>query len=374
LIKILLSSRIDHKLCTIYGFSAENSAVSAEMKHPEGKEFYTVKELKDLIFLSERSITDRLKRGEIRGTKFGGKGRWLISSTEVNRLLSGQKAAEELLGLATQLKVQLSVPDPETVLIDDFGEAGHHSFHFKQDVFRVISRNLGYDVSEFRAIKESAWIPSGDLEINVDVSPFGTLELFCLKEEHSSFQSLLSSLSKVAQEQFSTWKQRGGQYLTMCSDIRREIHTEAKNRTFQSLYEAGPIRVGSPPLTPHYGNLIYQLCILYRSGKLGLPDKEQYRIRPSGLVFSRLYLGEIHLANAPNPPPIPAPPRSTKWPHMLEAWADLHRDMILEWSASTAIIELLELFESLRAIKATVKQELDRTIYDKLACLTGLAS
>lgn len=115
----------------------------------------------------------------------------------------GQEApGEDLLIAAKELKSQLFLPAPETVRIDDFGGYGHHIIHFRQDIFKVVSK-IGYNTSEFRVSKED-WLPSGeippDLEINYIVSPFGTLELFCPVEEHPLFQKLLS---KAAQEEFS---------------------------------------------------------------------------------------------------------------------------------------------------------------------------
>ena len=173
----------------------------------------------------------------------------------------------------------------------------------------------------------------------------------------------------------TTWKQHGGQYLTMCSDIRREIHTEASNSTPQSLYEAvfriipgifKPSGLPPSPLTDNFGNLVYRLCILYRhtSSQFGLPGKEQYITRPRR-PFYELYLGQIHLASIPNPPFPPPPPPYTAWSQFLEGWADLHRDMIRKWSASPAIIKLLELFEGLHQIETAIKQELDGIISGK---------
>lgn len=329
--------------------------------------YWTVKQLAQETGLEERTIIQKIHRHEIEARKLGGRGKWMISSSEIDRLLGQHKVAEDLLSAAKkELKAQLFVPDPETVLIDDFGEPGHNSISLSQDVFRVIWQELGYDISQFKAFKERSWT-SQELEVNVIVSPYCTLELFCPVEEHPLFQKLLSSLS--AREQFFTWKQRGGQYLTMCSDIRREIHADVSDRTPQSIYETATQilpKVFSPslppPLTANFGNLVYQLCILYRrsAGQPGLPDKELYRIRRRGPFFSELHLGRQHLATAPNPPPIPPPPPpSTEWPHILEGWVDVHREMIMKWSASPDIIQLLELFESLRGIEGVIKAELD---------------
>lgn len=222
----------------------------------------------------------------------------------------------------------------------------------RQDIFKVVSK-IGYNTDEFWVSKED-WRPSGeipaDLEINYIVSPLGILELFCPVEEHSLFQKLLS---KAKQEEFSIWKKEGGRYLTMCHDIYREILTEARNRTFQSAW-GDAIRIGPSPLTSHFGDLIYQLAILHRHSpsRFPIPDRELYQIRPRSLFVSELYLGLIHLANEPRVP----------LPRFLDSWANIHRDMIRNWSASQLITELLELFESLHGIVEAIKEELDDRI------------
>jgi hypothetical protein len=266
----------------------------------------------------------------------------------------GQEAPGEDLPIAAkELKSQLFLPAPETVRIDDFGGHGHHIIRFRQDIFKVVSK-IGYNTGEFWVSKED-WRPSSeipaDLEINYIVSPFGTLELFCPVEEHPLFPKLLS---KAAQEKFSIRKKEGGWYLIICRDIYRKIYTEARTRTFQSAWET--VKIGPQPLTPNFADLIYLLAILHRRspGQFPIPDKKLYQIKPRGLFVSELYLGLIHLANAPEPPPIPPPPSNI----ILNGYIDIHRDMIRSWSASPDITELVKLFESLREIEGAIKQEL----------------
>ena len=294
-----------------------------------------------------------------------------------------RREAEEpdIEGVVTQLKARLSVPAPEDILINDFGGPGYHRIHSRQDTFRVIQENLGYGVSMVKATRESS--STGNIEINLEVSALGNLKLRCLikGKDYSLSKKLVSSLSERAQQKFETWKQRGGQYLAMCSEIYREIHTEASYKTGQSIYEFGSrvfSKLGPPPLTPLFGDLVYQLCILYRRsrGQYGLPDRKLYQIKRRGLLFSALYLGQLHLANAPlslpslpslPPPPsfLPPPPRPPPPPNFLETWIDLHRNMIVKRSASPAIAELLVLHQDLREIETAIKQELDGLIRDK---------
>ncbi len=281
-----------------------------------------------------------------------------LSLSEIYKIRQRRTKAGDLADIAQEFMTQLYIPPPETVRIDEFGDPGLHSFCLREDAFRVICQNLGYDISKFKVYKESSGTPTGDIQINVAVLDYGTLELFCLMEENPLFQKLLS---EPAQEKFSNWKKEGGRYLTMCHDIYREIHTEAKFATFQSIWET-TLSIGPQPLTPNFGDLIYQLAILHRRSpsKFPLPDRELYQIRPRNLFISELYLGLIHLASAPEPPPIPPPPFK-----ILDTWADLHRDMIRKWSASPGIIELLALFEDLHGIEAAIKRELNGIIRGK---------
>jgi len=266
----------------------------------------------------------------------------------------GQEApGEDLPIVAKELKSQLFLPAPETVRIDDFGGHGHHIIRFRQDIFKVLSK-ISYNTGKFWVSKED-WRPSSeipaDLEINYTVSPFGTLELFCPVEEHPLFQKLLS---KTAQEKFSIRKKEGGRYLIMCRDIYRKIYTEARTRTFQSAWET--IKIGPQPLTPNFADLIYLLAILHRRSpsQFPIPDEKLYQIKPRGLFVSELYLGLIHLADAPELPPIPPPPSNI----LLNGYINIHQDMIGSWSASLDITELLKLFEVLREIGEAIKQEL----------------
>ena len=288
-----------------------------------------------------------------------------ISSSEVRKIKRAARRKEEQKQLEEAqalFKAQFCAPAPETVVIDDFGGPGHHTFHFRQDIFKVISKNLGYDTSEFRVIRTGT--PSGDLKIDVVVSSLGTPELFCPVEEHPLFPKLLSSLSET-REQFTAWKKDGGQYLAMCSDIRREIHTEVSKKTPQSIYETAtqflpgilkPLVLPPSPLTLNFGDLIYKLAILHclSPSQFPIPDRALYQIRPRNPFFSELYLGLIHLASAPEPPPIPPPPLNI----ILDNYANIHRDMIRKWSVSQSIIELLELFKRLREIEAVINEEL----------------
>jgi len=273
-----------------------------------------------------------------------------------------QKQLEEL---KAPLKAQLTVPAPETILIDNFGDPGPHSILLKQDVFRVNWENTGYDTSVFKVAREKGLTTPED-EINVVVSPDGALELFCPVEKDALFAKLRSSLSETAQEQFTLWKQQGGEYLARCTDVRWQIHTEANDRVFHLVFhEIGKeafTQIGQPYLTSHFGDLAYHLCLLYHrsSGRFGLPDKKLYRVRQRSPIFYELYLGYRRLVTTPGSPrflPPGAPPPSFP-PELLERWADIHRDMIKEWSASSAVRELQELFGSLRRIEGAIKEEL----------------
>ncbi len=290
-----------------------------------------------------------------------------ISQREVRKIRRDALRKEEqrqLKEAQVRFKAQLAVPAPEAILIDNFGNPGPHSIPLKQDIFRVSRENTGYDTAMLEVIKESWGAAEG--KVNVVVSPNGTMELFCPVEEETIFQKLLSSLSEAAQEQFTVWKQRGGNYVARCTDIRWQIHTEANDRTFQLIYKTELKEVfsklGTPRLTPHFGDLIYHLCLLYRrsSGQFGLPDKKLYRVRRQSPILYELYLGYRRLVTTPSPPlflPPGAPPPSFP-AEILERWADIHRDMIKERGNSPAIGELLGSYESLHGIEEAIKEEL----------------
>ncbi len=321
-----------------------------------GKKVSDPKKAKVLQLLDEHYSVDYVARNQD------------ISPSEVKKIRRDalrkeeQKQLEELTAL---FKAQLAVPAPEIILIDDFGDPGPHNIPLKQDVFRVSWENRGYDSSVFKVTKEKGLTAAED-QVNVVVSPDGALGLFCPVEKDALFPKLLSSLSQGAQEQFTVWKQRGGDYLAMCTDIRWQIHTDANDRVFQLVfYEIGReafTEVGQPFLTPHFGDLVYHLCLLYHrsSGEFGLPDKKWYRVRRRSPIFYELHLGYRRLVTTPGSPrflPPRMPPPSFP-PEILGRWADLHRDMIKKWSASPAIIELEGLFETLRRIEQTIKEEL----------------
>jgi len=266
------------------------------------------------------------------------------------------KAGEpDIESVVTQLKTRLLVPAPETVpetlLTHDFSGPGPHGFSLKEEDFKAIWRNLGYNTGEFKVYKESSGMLSGDVKINVVVSDYGNLELYCPVEEDPLFEKLLLSLPE-AKEQLDELKLDVGKYLTRCRRIYAEIHREAMEGTWQSPYEGAAglhrgLQNWPPPLTPSFAYLAYRLSIVYHrtSGDYGLPDENLYQIRPlTGYVppFSGLYLGEINLGNSPDRPFLL--PHFIKWVDMLKDLKDRHRNMIMKWSASPAIRELVGLF------------------------------
>ncbi len=320
-----------------------------------GKKVTEQKKAKVLSLLAQHYSVDYVARNQN------------LSQREVRKIRGEERQKEEqkqLEELKAPLKAQLTVPPPEIILIDNFGDPGPHRIPLKQDVFRVNWENTGYDTSVFKVAREKG-LNAAEGEINVVGSPDGTLELFCPVEGDALFAKLLSSLSETAREQFTLWKQRGGEYVARCTDIRWQIHTEANDRMFHLVFEIGKeafTQIGQPYLTSHFGDLAYHLCLLYHrsSGHFGLPDKKLYRVRQRSPIYYELYLGYRRLVTTPGSPhflPPGAPPPSFP-PELLMRWADLHRDMIKDWSASPAIIELQELFESLRRIEGEIKEEL----------------
>ncbi len=333
---------------------------------------------KNILDPLKRRVVELLQQGEkpkevykiFKGT------RNQLSLSEIYKIQRESKLKPGLSDIVQQFMSQLYIPPPEIVHIDDFDRPGPHSISLREDVFRVIWQNLGYDISKFRVYKESSGISPGDIKINVAVSDYGDVELCYPVEKNPSFQELLSSSQEV-REHVGELKLGESGYLVRCSHIRREIDKEAEETSHQSAYKAGTqfvpqLQHWPPPLTPNFADLVYRLCIMYHrtSGKYGLPDKSRYQIRPlTGYLppFSRLYLGEIPLASAPDPPLLAPPPFSpfTKLPHTLEGYIKTHRDMIIKWSASPAIRELLELFNDLSRIETAIKLKLGDIIRGK---------
>lgn len=333
------------------------------MKRREDKDFYTVKEVAELLSVTERTVRDWLEHGEMKGARLRGTGPWRVASADVDRALRGEKPAEDLAELATQFKAQLSMPTPGAIQIDDFGRPGRHTIPLKQDVIRVIWGNSTEDTRVIRLMKES-W-SDAEIEINVSVLPDDTLELFCPVEEKQLFPQLLSSLSETGREQFAVWKQRGGDYLTRCAAVRWEIKADVTEGASELIYQAAQ---GFPEgfstslddlLSPQFGNLVYHRSIIYQrsAGVVDVPAREMYRVRRRSPTFYELYLGPKGLAKAPCPPP--SVPSSQSATQLLEALAELQRDKIIEWSASPSVAELLELFEGLRGIEQAIKEELE---------------
>ena len=323
------------------------------MKHREGKDFYTVKELADLLFISGPTVTRWLRRGKIKGVRVGPKGEWRISSAEVDRQLTGRGPVEELVDLATQLKAQLAAPAPETIPIGSFGEpGGSYTIAAKRDLFRLIQENSAEDANVITVVHET-WTPI-DVKINVTVLSDDTLELFCPVEENPLFPRLLSSLSQGAQEQFTVWKQQSSDYFQRRADIHWKVAADAREQALQLLNKTAT--QGFPAdnfLTANFGDLIYQRSVLYyrTDGRVDIPRRELYRISRLSQTLYGLFLLRKHLARAPST-------HSPSPPDILDHLVDLHRDKIVKWSVSPAITELVELFRSLYRIECAIKEEL----------------
>ncbi|MFH1087274.1 MAG: hypothetical protein V1737_01645 [Chloroflexota bacterium] len=270
--------------------------------------------------------------------------------------IDGQRELEEL---RVQFKAELVVPAPEIVLIDDFGAPGAHSIPLKKVLSKVSWQSTG-DIAGKKGLTATAD------KINVVVSRDGGLELFCPTERDALFAKLLSSLSEAAQERLTIWKRRGGEYVEKCTDVHWHIHTDTNRRVLQLVYEElgrdAFKQTARPRVTPDFGDLVYHLCLLCpdRSGEIGRPDKKMYQVKRRSPICYELYLGRRRLVTTPGPPHFL--PRSRPLPsfpaELLMRWADIHRDMINDWSSSAATMELQELFGSLRRIESEIKGEL----------------
>ncbi len=320
------------------------------------EKFWTVAEVAEELRLEERSVRDRLRRQEIKGIRPGGKGKWLIAQSEVDRLL-GHGETVKAADAAARLAAQLYTPPPEIILIRDFGGPGTHRAPLEQNSVGILLRDLGWGEG-FRvteAIITSALAEPENREIHWRVAHNGSLELRCPLQEDPSFQRVLSSLGSAGNAQLEGWNREGGHYLATCRDVLTLIHEDAKERTRAGIAEdliAGLPKKGPHPPQPlpaDFGDVVYQLAVLCcRAGSLGLPGPLVYRQRRRGLLFSDLILGQagIHLATAPHV--------------LMGKWEEIHRSMIREWSESAAIAGLLNSFNELRRLETAIKTEWHR--------------
>lgn len=78
--------------------------------------YWTVKQLAQEMGLQERTIIQRIHKGEIEAEKLGGKGKWLIPSSEIDRLLGRHKVREDLVNIAPLVFEQNIRAHTESVL------------------------------------------------------------------------------------------------------------------------------------------------------------------------------------------------------------------------------------------------------------------
>ncbi|MDM8000619.1 MAG: helix-turn-helix domain-containing protein [Dehalococcoidia bacterium] len=318
--------------------------------------FLTVSEAADALRTTPRAVRDKINRGEIRATKVGGKGRWLILESEVHRA-TGCGGAVRLAEGAAQLAAQLHAPPPEVIFTRDFGGPGVHCARLERRNLDMLLRDLGS--SEGIRVTEAAITSrpteSEDREVCWRVTAHGSLELCCPLQADPSFQQLASSLGRTINEQLAMWNRRGGEYLAVCHSVLTRIHEAARARTrggmAEDLIQRLPRLLPTPPqpLNRHYGDLVYQLAVhCAQKGAVALPSPALYRERRRDAFFSDLILGQagIHLATAPH--------------GMVSGWARIHRQMVTEWMRSKEITKLLELFRELRRMEAAIKTELHR--------------
>lgn len=278
-----------------------------------------------------------------------------ISESEVKKIRreAHRKGEREPLEEVRALfKHQLAAPAPEIALIDDPGGPGRYTIAAKRDLFKLTQQSSAEDANVITIVHES-WTPI-DVKVSVSVLPNDTLEFFCPVEENSLFPRLLSSLSQEAQEQFTVWKQQGGSYFQRRADLHWEVAADAREQALQLLNKTAT--QGFPAdnfLTADFADLIYQRSVLYcrTGGTVDIPRRELYRITRLSQTLYGLYLNRKYLARFPSPQP-PSPP------DILGHLADLHRDKIVKWSVSPAIMELAELFKSLYQIERAIKEEL----------------
>ena len=74
--------------------------------------------------------------------------------------------------------------------------------------------------------------------------------------------------------------------------------------------------------------------------------REKYRLRSIDGVSSELVLGQAEI------------PLATALSTWVEGWGEIHRRMIREWGQRQQIATLLQRFEELQGVVATIREEL----------------
>ncbi len=220
-------------------------------KMSEGKQFYTVKDLEELLFLGERAIRDRLERGEIKGFKVGGKGKWLVDLREVQRLkgraAKPDKIFEGIIGLVDRFRESLC----------RIGAKDWVVWHFPDAPWLTWDRvSTDKHPAELRC--DRTWDePTVDLKLEV--------------EEKNQFRRLILLLESRYPEfrRFAEWKLWLAALIQRCQQVAYGIWRDAETKTEMMMISILPM-VGIQQGLYNVPKFTYDFAV-DNYGKDGLP-------------------------------------------------------------------------------------------------------
>jgi excisionase family DNA binding protein len=173
----------------------------------DSRQFYSVKEVAQILGLSPDRIYEYLRTGHLKGSRLAKNSAWRIPTAELERLgasLLGRPDEKQvktqsdrwssLLDIAAQLQSSLSVIDPRHLGV--YG-VGHHSFGST-----VIPQ-----------LKLRVWVERGRVQVNL------------LVEEDSRFPLFISQARGEFPQfnEFENWKDCLAELITICQSMRSEI-------------------------------------------------------------------------------------------------------------------------------------------------------
>jgi excisionase family DNA binding protein len=238
------------------------------------KEFYSVKEVAQILNLSPDRIYEYLRAGHLFGTRLTNHSAWRIPAAEIERLkgASSEKSSAQLdtkagkwseyLELAMQLQNSLSHVEPKDWAIWGLRDTGQPP----------LTSEAGLKI----------WIERGKLVVKLAVEQDKRFPLFMarLKTLFTEFKS------------YDQWRESLTDFVTMCWVLAHEIWSRAENETGLNL---SPIPVMGKGHLLNVPQFIYEFALdNYSSGKQ--PDLEIFQSDPYRYGLVPAYLPNYVLA------------------------------------------------------------------------------
>jgi excisionase family DNA binding protein len=232
----------------------------------DNKEFYSVKEVAQILGLSADRIYENLRAGHLQGSRLAQNSAWRVPASELERLgasLTGRSNENRtrartdtwsnLLDIAAQLQSSLSAIDPRHLGV--YG-VGHHS--------------LG-----------STIIPQPKLRVWVEQ---GRVRVSLLVEEDSRFPLFISRAQAEFPQfnEFENWKDGLAELIAICQSVRSEIKDRLQGETDMQVFGEEVISVGA---LYEAWRFVYEFALYnYRAEKLPefdvVYDRKRYHLVP----------------------------------------------------------------------------------------------